>query len=206
MIAESTPHRVASQTSEHPVPLAAWEETYRRHAPKLSRMLTHGLAYTVPDGTVRRIWAPTASDAEELCHEAFCELYVKWSEGSYDAARPVWPYLRRIAANLTLRRAAKATREHLVAEPIRDPVADKHHETAFDALARVETERRVSDFRDQLAGRERAVFDAYSESRASQREVGDQVGLSRDQVYRTLLRIRKHAMHFFGPALRCETC
>ena len=183
-------------TTVSPDPIA-WETTYRRYAAALQRRLERGLAYKSRRGVVRHVWAPSESEAEDLCHQAFCELYNQWSQGRYDTSRPVWPYLSRIASNLTMRQLAKNNREYPTAEPM-PTRGTSSTPSPFEDLAHSECRRRMGEFSQRLTSRERKVLQSYDATPRSQAQVAREVGLSRDQVYRTLVSVRKRAAKFFS--------
>jgi len=57
----------------------------------------------------------------------------------------------------------------------------------------------LSTFRTTLEDTERGVMDAYfGDERRSQADVGAALGMSRDQVYRTITKIRARAGDFFA--------
>ena len=156
-------------------------------------MLRCGFAYVAASGERRFLRVSSAFDVEELCQETFTAFFQQCRQGHFDPERPVRPYLRRIAMNLALRQAGKASRELLVDEPRGAGEAA----ACTDSVEEADTARLVSEFRGSLDPPDQAVVDAYFAEQMSQQAVGAHLGLSRDQVYRRITKVRQKAIRFF---------
>lgn len=165
---------------------------YREHLPAVRRLLASGFGYrSRKTGARQRLTVTSAFDRDELCQETFAELFRQFRSGSFDAARPVGPYVARIAMNLALRRMGRASRELLEAEP--EPLETVPPPRAEDP----ERARLLAEFQASLSAEDRALLHGYFDDEASQEAVGAELGLSRDQVYRGIVRIRRRALEFF---------
>lgn len=165
---------------------------YREHLPQVRRLLAAGFGYRNGKTGVRQhLWIPSAFDRDELCQETFAELFRQFRAGRFDASRPVGPYVARIAMNLALRRMGRASRELLEAQP--EPLEQVPPPRPEDP----ERTRLLHEFQASLTAEDRALLVAYFEDEASQEAVGAELGLSRDQVYRGIVRIRRRALDFF---------
>lgn len=135
-------------------------------------------------------------EAEDVCHEAIAIVLRQMRNGRFDRTRPVRPYLLRIATNLALRRARLAAREvPTEAELLEGRPVEAGN--APDPLVDAERDALVRDFVGQLDTGERAVLRLTFEAGESQAAAAGVLGLSRDQVYRTMVRIRTSALRFF---------
>lgn len=170
---------------------AAYEAVYRTHLEDVMCMLQRGFVYTA--GNERRFFkVASAFDREELCQEAFCEFFRQCQRGKFDPTRPIRPYLRRIVINLALHDTRRLYREVPMARPL-DGIAGY---TPPDALERREVVALMQAFQAELSTEDRALSTLYFEERSSQRIVGETLGLSRDQVYRKIQKIRSSALAF----------
>jgi len=185
---------------------AAAATLYREHAPAVVRTLRQGFGYhsrkTVGNGSSRQIYrVESAFEAEDICHEAIAIVLRQMQRGVFQAGRPVRPYLMRIATHLALRRGRRGARE-LAVEP--GVLEARLESETFDGgvppdpLVVAERDARVRAFVDTLDTGERAVLRLTFEDGQSQSVAAGQLGLSRDQVYRVMVRIRSAAQHFFG--------
>jgi RNA polymerase sigma factor (sigma-70 family) len=169
----------------------AFAAVYHAHVHDLMRLLVRGFSAPRTGGTPCYIRAMSRCDAEELCHETFLRFFEQCRAGRFDAGRPVRPYLRRIAANLALTRARRGTRETLAADPVIAAAADAARPEDAE-LARL-----FGAFRAGLAARDQEVLTACVAEAGSQEGIGERLDLSRDQVYRSLVRIRRAARAYF---------
>lgn len=165
---------------------------YRAYAPQVLRLLLTG--FTFARGTGDRGFMRVAStfDAEEICQEAFVAFFQQVDRKTFDASRPVLPYLLRIAVNLALQRQRKQVRELIVEDP--QPMAPDF----VDEPARREAARLLGELRSQLDLADQPILDEAFEAGVSQRALGERLGLSRDQVYRAMQRVRGRAWAFFS--------
>lgn len=164
---------------------------YDAHLADVLSLLHKGFVYSAK-GEQRFFRVASAFDREELCQEAFCEFFRQCQRGKFDTSRPITPYLRRIVINLALRNAGRFYREDLRAEPVDDAEGFEPP----DDLERQEVAALMREFRAGLPEEDRELIDLYAQEIRSQRAVGEKLGLSRDQVYRRLSRIRESAMRF----------
>lgn len=181
------------------------EAVYRDARAPLIRFLQGGFCFRSASGQMHRWRAPSAQDSEELCQEAFARFLFNCRRGRFDARRPVMPYLRRIAINVALERLRQRGREI----SLDAWNGSERHATAPSASPAAQAERRslsrrLGAFHRVLGDRERIVFDACFGGEATQAEAGARLGLSRDQVYRSLVRIRRLAEGWFP--VEAATC
>lgn len=176
-------------------PALSFDEVYRAHAPGLLRLLSNGFGYRGAGGRARWARLDSGFDVEDVAQEAFVLLMRAAERGSFDTSREVRPYLYRIAVNLALKRIGKGSREVPfekleVIESMASPVEDDMHRRECGELLRA--------FKDTLSEREQAVLAGYfAEEDASQSAAAKKLGLSRDQVARSVASIRKKSMSFF---------
>ena len=166
---------------------------YREHLEYVMKVLADGFDYQGADGRRRKMWVDSASDLEELVQEAFSVFFRQYQSGRFDRSRPVRPYLRGIAVKLAMKRYGKAGRELLL------DVADATPASAPEPMEHEELRELMAEFRSLLSDDDQAVLEHYfaAEERTTQEAVGQELGRSRDQVYRSIVRIRKRALDFF---------
>lgn len=165
---------------------------YREHIDGVVRLLRSGFQYRVR-GELRFARVQSTFDLEDVCHEAFKAFLDQCQKGNFDRDRPAGPYIRRIAVNIALRRIGKASREDLVevVETQSDPVEQPDPEVE-------EARRLVSEFKAGLPELDQRIIEGCMVDGLSQSKVGRQLGLSRDQVYRSLQKSRAAARAFFA--------
>lgn len=169
---------------------ADFDAIYRALGPVVLRHLQAGFGFTRQDGTRGWFRVRSAFDAEEIAHDAFSAFFKQCLNGGFDTSRPVKPYLLRIASNAALRRSKRGAREVLVEET---PPPDTFAEPRDDELKTL-----ISTCYDALETDDQAVFDACFVEELSQAKAGKKLGLSRDQVFRSLVRIRRSVRGFFA--------
>lgn len=169
----------------------AYAEIYREFLPAVLRLLRGGFRYQSGE-SVGFMRIQSAFDAEELCQEVFSEFFQQCERGNFDASRPIKPYLFRIAANRAARKMGKASREVLVSDEL--PV-EPSPPPSTEAEERA---RLLAEFRRTLSDEENRLVDLHFVEGASQRETGEALGQSRDQIYRSIQKIRKRAKAFFS--------
>jgi|JI10StandDraft_1071094.scaffolds.fasta_scaffold54370_2 RNA polymerase sigma factor (sigma-70 family) len=163
---------------------------HRALAPAVLDHLQGGFGYQAR-GERRFMRVSSAFDAEEICQEAFLKLFEQLRKGGFDVERPVAPYLLRIASNLALRRAGRGGREVVLESPPEVPAR-------VDTPEQAEAARLLAEFRAGLPVEDDAVVRTWFDGDISQAEAGSALGLSRDQVYRAICRVRAAALRFFG--------
>jgi RNA polymerase sigma factor (sigma-70 family) len=169
-----------------------YEAIYRRHVGYVLTVLQGGFSFTTAAGERSFFRVESTFDAEELCQEVFSQFFRQYAARTFDRSRPIEPYIRGIAVNLALKSGRRRGREVLMDQPEPGSVEVR------DRLEDAECERLMAEFRAGLNDTERSVIDGYAEEpRPSQAELGARVGLSRDQVYRTLTAVRRRALEFF---------
>lgn len=165
-----------------------FDTVYRTHVAEVLRYLRRGFSFRKGDGSRGVFRVHDAFEAEDVCHEAFSRFFRQCQRGAFDTERRVLPYLLRIAANVALSRGRKASRE-VLCEPqdigITLPV---DNEPAY----------LLAKFRAELAPDDEAVLQACLEEGLTQKAAGERLGVSRDRIYRSLARIRRSALKFFG--------
>lgn len=166
------------------------EAVYRDHLDGVVRLLRRGFRYrSQAGGGFVRITSPF--DVEDICQETFKEFMGQVAKGNFDPVRPAGPYLNRIAINVALQRLKKATRE-TPAE------IEEHAETVEpEDPAAAEARRLAAEFRASLDDDARQVLERCMIEGESQALAGRALGMSRDQVYRTLQRVKRAAHRFF---------
>ncbi len=172
-----------------------WDEIYDRYFPYVLKMLSGGLGVRNQSGAFRKLYIESHFDVEDLCQEVFAQFYKQYCSGSFDTSRDVKSYIAGITKNLALRHVRKTSRETVIEdiEELLPPESPK--------IEDAECGRLVHAFRASLDEQERAVFVGYFEDeKISQAALGDQLGLSRDQVARTIMAIRKKAFRYFQKA------
>lgn len=153
---------------------ASFEEAFRAEFPALHRFL-------------RRRLGPHAAD--DVAAETFATAYSRWR--SYDASRPVRPWLYGIAANL-MRHRWRSERRQLVAYARTgvDPIADDPDDTdlRLDASAqRRELAAALAELRD--ADREILLLNAWAD--LSDAEIAEALSLPLGTVKSRLHRTRE---------------
>lgn len=174
----------------------AFRAVYDAELEHVMMLLSQGFLVRKKAGGRSRVRIADPFDVEELTQEAFARFFGQCVAGRFDARRPVRPYLRRIAMNVALEFVAKRYREDLVDAEVVDAMPA---EPGPARLEDAECARLVAEFRGELGADDQAILDLYyADTRPSQADVGAKVGLSRDQVYRALTRIRAEARAFFS--------
>ncbi|MEQ9499324.1 MAG: sigma-70 family RNA polymerase sigma factor [Deltaproteobacteria bacterium] len=180
-------------TDAHGEAPADREAFYRSHVGYVMTVLTRGFRYQRASGGLGFHRVEDPFEAEDLTQETFAAFFGQVEKGNYDPSRPALPYLRRIAVNLALGRARIQGREVALteaSEPVEAEPRDLEHK---------ELQVLMTEFKEALDDRERAVLEQYAKHDvASQAEVGAELGMSRDQVYRTLVQIRRRASKYFS--------
>jgi RNA polymerase sigma factor (sigma-70 family) len=167
------------------------EAVYRAYADDVMNLLLGGFGYPARDRQRHVMRVASHFEAEELCQETFARFFHQCRAGTFDPQRPVKPYLMRIAVNVTLMRRRKLWREVLVdPDDIVAPVAPPSVEDPHFAAD-------LEEFRAGLDPRAEQVFTLAMQHGESQQKLAERLGLSRDQVYRSLVRIRAAAREFF---------
>lgn len=171
----------------------AWcKQVYADCAPQLLARLRRGFGYRVRAGDRRFLRLVSDFEREEVVQETYCRFLAQVKRGTFDKSRDPAPYFYRIGFNTALRYAGKLSREI----PVEDLMVDEHNdapvlEDASEKLIREERAAQVRVVLTTLSEEDLRVFRLTYEDDLSQAKVGEQVGLSRDQVYRVLTSIRK---------------
>lgn len=165
------------------------EAIYRAHVGAVLGFLQAGFSFVREGGERGFFQVRSAFDAEEITHDAFAAFFKQYDSGGYDRTRPPLPYLLRIAANAALR-AGRKTAGAVFVDEIPEAVAPEPEDAELKAL--------LVDFYAGLPADDQAVFDAVMAAEQSQANAGAQLGRTRDQVYRAVVRIRRKALGFFG--------
>jgi RNA polymerase sigma factor (sigma-70 family) len=168
---------------------------YPEHAAAVVRALRAGVSYRTADGARHVYRIESAFEAEDLCHEAMAVVLKQIRSGGFQLDRPVRPYIIRIAAHLALRRVRRTHREVLGAEA--SETAPETGPPPPDPAVTAERDALVRAFRAGLPEGDRAVLALTFEDGQSQARAAEALGLSRDQIYRTMSRIRAGAVRFF---------
>mgnify|MGYP001088329345 CR=1 FL=1 len=169
------------------------EGFYRSHLPYVLTVLTKGFRVQHQDGSSGFHRVTDMIEAEDLTQDTFAAFFRQVENGNFDRSRPATPYLRRIAVNLALRRAGRRARE-VPLDDVNEPSV-----APSDGAETRELQGLMTTFRGSLPEREREVFDCLrSDDLRSQAALGDRIGLSRDQVYRSLVSLRKRAAIYFS--------
>ncbi len=71
-------------------------------------------------------------------------------------------------------------------------------QTPAKAAERAEQSALLKEFQGTLSDKERQVMQACFQAKKPQREVGEEMGLSRDQIARTVIKIKSKARAFFS--------
>lgn len=170
------------------------EAFYREHVGYVVTVLTRGFRFESARGGSGFHRVEDPFEVEDLTQEAFAAFFRQLEHGNYDPSRPAVPYLRRIALNLALKRAGRRAREVSLEDAPEPPSV-----APAPTVEQSELKALMAEFRTALSPREAEILDRYAEDdRASQAEVGASLGLSRDQVYRSLCSIRARAAAFFA--------
>lgn len=162
------------------------EHLYRTHVPDVLRHLRGGFGFRRADGSRGHFRVHSTFDAEEICQEAFAAFF-KQRDTLFDASRPPLPYILRIASFIALKRGRKRAAEVFVDAPVSGTVAPVDGELG----------RLMDSFYQSLSSDDQAVFDACFVDELSQARAGERLGRSRDQVFRSLARVRRAALEFF---------
>lgn len=174
-----------------PSPAIDVEAIYRDHLDGIMRLLRRGFRYSSQGGSgFVRITSPF--DVEDICQETFKEFMGQVDKGNFDRTRPPGPYLNRIAINVALQRLKKVNRE--------TPAEVEEYAGSVEPDDPAEKEARLlaAEFRASLSGEERKVLEHCMIEGESQAKAGHALGMSRDQVYRTLQRVKRAAHGYFS--------
>lgn len=171
----------------------AFRALYDAVAPELYGRLHRGFGYTVRGGERRFLRVHSRFVRDEVVQETFTRYLEQRARGTFDAQREAAPYIHRIGYFTALRYAGRLSREI----PVEEVTFDEDASTVEDAaeqLLRKERAEQVQAAVGTLEEKDRRVYElTYSEG-LSQSSVASELGLSRDQVYRTLVGIRSRVL------------
>jgi RNA polymerase sigma-70 factor (ECF subfamily) len=158
--------------------MTAFEELYRRHAPRL-----YNLACRMLDN---------ATDAEDALQDSFLQVFRKIDSFKGDSALSTWLY--RLTMNHCLDRLrSRAGRTDRLTEPLDDDarVMSSSGPRVEAAVANIDLERAIAALPDGY----RSVFLLHDVEGFDHREVGAILGIaegtSKSQVHKARLRIRE---------------
>lgn len=170
------------------------DAVYREHLDGVLRLLRRGFQYRSASGPRHtRITSPF--ELEDICQETFKEFIGQVEKGNFDASRPAGPYLNRIAINVALQRYGKQARETPV--EVVEHVVEEEGRVEFADPVVTEVQRMAAEFRGSLNDVDRGVLERCLIDGESQARAGEALGMSRDQVYRALQRVKRTAHTFF---------
>ncbi len=170
----------------------AYGAVYRQYLKYVLHMLINGFRYRTQDGAVHFLRIESTFDAEELAQEVFGAFFEQCRKGNFDTSRPIEPYLKRIAIYRALSFVKRRQREVLVEDFEQEKAPEDL--SVFDA----ECAELFKEFKQSLTAQQAEVLSGYYEGpKTSQTALGEELGLSRDQVYRTLTQIKVRATDFF---------
>lgn len=165
---------------------AAWRAIIRRYTPTLYRVAA-------------RMLGPGA-EAEDACQEAFLRAHRGF--GGYDAARPLGPWLARIAYHAALKRLAAPRRAGEAIDPSAlERIEDAVGPSPEHALAALETGALLTAALGQLSAQDRALVTLRYVDGLTDLEVGEAVGMNRNTVRTRLHRARLVLQKVLGPVL-----
>lgn len=166
---------------------SAWRTIVRRHTPAVYRLAA-------------RMLGP-GPDAEDACQETFMKAHRAFD--TYDASRPLAPWLGRIAYTSCLRRLTTVRHERGVSAGEADlaQLADAHGASPEREVAAREAGRAVSAALAQLSAQDRAMVTLTYVDGLTDAEVGAAVGMPRNTVRTRLYRARAVLRRALGPLL-----
>ncbi len=159
---------------------AAWRELVRRHS---------GLVYRVALRMLRN-----RAEAEDASQEAF--MRVVRAFGSYDASRPMAPWVAKVTYNVCLKRIGQQTRSRGLAEAMAGEAESAEPPASPEKLvAGRELERLVDGALDQISAQDRALLNLRYREGLSDAEVAEAtdmpVGTVKTRIFRSRARLKK---------------
>lgn len=196
MLATMTLNLDAPNGASTPMPaeLPSFQDIYDTHLEAVMRTLHGGFSYRLRDGSFGHVRIKSAFDAEDLCQETFSRFFDQIKRNNFDPSRPIRPYLLQIARNQALRKLGKSSREVLTED---DPGTETQQAPPETGVLHEEQRRLLETFIDTLEPPDDDILRLHMQDNQSQRLTGEKLGLSRDQVARAVIRIRKKARMFF---------
>ena len=135
--------------------------------------------------TARRITA-SHSEAEDVAQETFLKLW-SGADGVVVSSGSLGPWLRRVAANLSIDMLRKGKRLDVTDEvPEQTVPADQ-----LDGLEAADRAGRVEEALGRLPDRQRVAIGLFHFEQLSQREVADVMAISEDALESLLARARR---------------
>ena len=135
-----------------------------------------------------RLLGDTA-EAEDLAQESFLRAFRRL--GSYDDTRPFGPWMRRVAANLSLNVLAQRRPAAAELDDEADEVPGDLQDTPELAGDRAEQARKVRDGLLRLPAHYRAVIELRHYQEMSYDEMAVELGISLGEVRTRLFRARR---------------
>jgi|APLak6261682754_1056148.scaffolds.fasta_scaffold13717_2 RNA polymerase sigma-70 factor (ECF subfamily) len=176
------------------------EAVYLHYAPRLSALVTRGLA--IQGGRVR---VTSPFDVGAVVQETFTRAFQEKARRAYDGTSPYLAYLSSIARNYLLNE--RRVREELAEDPSVELTLGRGDDAGAllstaprspDELAEEqELSRIVKDFLDGRTQPERDVFQARMVERRTQEDAAQVVGLTRIQVRRIEAHLRRALLERF---------
>jgi RNA polymerase sigma-70 factor (ECF subfamily) len=166
---------------------AAWRMLIRRCAP---------LVYRVALQVLRN-----PADAEDASQEVFLRIHRSFD--TFDATRPLAPWVSRITYNTCLQRLRSAASRHVATAPEafeRDP--DSRQVGPETLAARQEAGALLQEALDCLSAQDRALLDLRYREGLSDAELAEATGMPVNTVKTRLFRARKALRRRLGPKLR----
>lgn len=165
----------------------AWRALIRRHTPMVYRLSLRMLG--------------SGSDAEDAVQEVFMKVHR--SLHTYDASRPLKPWLGTITYHICLKRLSKVQRQGLPTDPATFlRIEDDAEDGPESGAAARQAGQLVAAAMDQLSAQDRALVTLKYREGMTDVEVGDSVGMNRNTVRTRLFRARAVLRRALGPALR----
>ncbi len=187
----------------------ALQAVYQSYAPVLASFLRAGFSFQSGPKRCRFMGVQSQFDLEDRLHDVFIRAFSENARLGYDGLTPFKTYLFTIARNLVIddfRKKERALVDYRVESIDAEAEPSDAHEPFLGHLGgsgdpRKDTEnaellRLVGDFRGQLKGRERDVYQLRFVSELEHKQIAEQTGLSPSQIKTSEQKLREQFFTF----------
>jgi len=166
---------------------AAWRQLIRRCSPLVYRVALRMLK--------------NQADAEDAAQEVFMKIHKSFD--TFDATRPLAPWVSRVTYTTCLQRLRSAAARHVATAPETfERAADDHQRGPEADAADQEAGELLAKAMDLLSAQDRALLDMRYREGLADAELAEATGMPVNTVKTRLFRARKALRRRLAPALR----
>jgi len=142
-------------------------------------------------------------EAEDACQEVFVRIHRSFD--TYDATRPLSPWVSRITYNVCLRRLQRAAARRESQNGAIDERPDDGTRSPEERASMSEVEQVLEGYLDQLSAQDRALLVMRYRDGLSDAEVAEATGMPVGTVKTRIFRARARLRERLAPLVRAET-